>query len=79
MAGGGPDPQGGEYYHSIRLLEVVWKAVMVIINCHFTASISFHIILYGTGTASLEVKLPQQLTSMREEVRYAIFLDLHKA
>ena len=29
------------------------------------------------GTASLEAKLLQQLVAMREEVMYAIFLDLH--
>ena len=32
----------------------------------------------GTGTASLESNLPQQLMAMREEVIYDIFLDLHK-
>ena len=33
----------------------------------------------GTGTATLEAKLIQQLASMREEVLYVIFLDLQKA
>ena len=32
-----------------------------------------------TGTATLEAKLLQQLASLREEVLYVIFLDLHKA
>ena len=32
----------------------------------------------GTGTATLESKLLQQLTDMREEVLYVIFLDLTK-
>ena len=31
------------------------------------------------GTASLETKLLQQLTDMREEVLYKVFLNLRKA
>ena len=58
---------------------------IVIINCLFTASIAFYDILHGfreghgTGMASLNIKLVQQLTSMREDFLCAIFLDLHKA
>ena len=33
----------------------------------------------GTGTASLKAKMLHQLESIREEVIYDIFLDLHKA
>ena len=33
----------------------------------------------GTGTASIEAKLPQQLEAMREEVLYEVLLDLRKA
>ena len=33
----------------------------------------------GTGTATLEAKLLQQLAAMREEVLYVVFLDLTKA
>ena len=57
---------------------------MVILNRHFNASITFHNTLHGfpegrgTGTASLKVKLIQQLTAMKGEVLYKIFLDLHK-
>ena len=35
--------------------------------------------VHGTGTATLDSKLIQQLTAMREEVLYEIFLDLQKA
>ena len=72
------------YYRDICLVEVVWKLVVVIINRCFTASIAFHDVLRGlrsvrgTGTTSLEAKLLQQLTSMREDALYSIFLDLHK-
>ena len=34
---------------------------------------------HGTGTADLEAKLLQQLTSMREAVLFEVFLDLQKA
>ena len=57
----------------------------VVINRRFTASITFHEVLHSfwvgciTGTATLDAKLLQQLVSMREEVLYVIFLDLHKA
>ena len=65
-------------------MEVVWNAVEVILNCRFTASITYHNSLHGfrsgrgTVTVTLEVKVLQQVTSMREEVLHAIILDLHK-
>ena len=65
-------------------MEVVWKAVAVTLNWRFTAPITEHNSLHGfragcnTGTATLKVKLIQQLTGMREEVLRAIFLDLQK-
>ena len=30
------------YYCSIGLVEVIWKAVAVILNRHFTAAITYH-------------------------------------
>ena len=63
---------------------MLWKVVIVILNRRFADLISFHNALYGfgvghgTGTASLEEKLIQQLASMREEVLYTTFLYLHK-
>ena len=56
----------------------------VILNLRLTSSITFHDFLHifragsGTGTATLEAKLLQQLAGLREEVLYVIFLDLHK-
>ena len=50
-----------------------------------TSSITFHDVFHGfragrgTGTATLEAKLLQQLAAMREEVLYVIFLYLTKA
>ena len=63
----------------------MWKVVAVILNLCLTASTTFHDFLHrfrvgcGTGTATLETKLLQQLAVFREEVLYVIFLDLKKA
>ena len=78
-------PKGKGDYWGIGLVEVMWKVVAVILNRRLTSSITFHDVLHGlragrgTGTATLEAKLLQQLTAMREEVLYVIFLDLTKA
>ena len=77
-------PKGKGDYWGIGLVEVMWKVVAVILNRCLTSSITFHDVLHefragrGTGTATLEAKLPQQLAAMREEVLYVIFLDLTK-
>ena len=63
----------------------MWKVVAAILNRRFTASITHHEFIYGfrsghgTGTATLEAKMLQQLAALKEEVLYVIFLDLHKA
>ena len=78
-------PEGKKNYQDIGLVEVMWKVVAAIRNRHFTASITYHDDLHGfragrgTGTATLEAKLLQQLASLREEILYVIFLDLQKA
>ena len=60
----------GRDYHIIGLVEVVRKGVAVILNFHFTDSITYHDSLHGlwagcgTGTATLEVKLLEQLMTM---------------
>ena len=78
-------PKGKGDYRGIGLVEVMWKVVAVILNRRFTSSITYHDVFHGfwagrgTGTATLEAKLLQQLATMREEVLYVIFLDLTKA
>ena len=78
-------PKGRGEYQGIGLVEVVWKVVAAILNYRLTDSINYHNFLHGfwtyhgTGTANLKAKLLQKLASMREEVLYVIFLDLHKA
>ena len=48
-AGYGPNNQGGVggYYHSIGLVEVVWKVATAILNFHLANSIALHGVLYG--------------------------------
>ena len=51
-------------------MEVMWKVVAAILNLRITASITFHDFLHGvrvgcgTGTATLEAKLLQQLADL---------------
>ena len=67
------------------MVEVLWKAVTGLLNQRLTEAIKFHDVLHrfrasrGTGTASLEASLLQQLTAMREAVLFEVFLDLQKA
>ena len=78
-------PKGGKDYRDIGLVDVMWKVVAAVLNRRITASITFHNFLHGfqagrgTGTATPEAKILQQLASLREEVLYVIFLGLHKA
>ena len=64
---------------------MAWKAVVVILNHRFTASITCHDSLHGfcaghgTGTTNIEVKRLHNFASIREEVLHTIFLGLHKA
>ena len=63
----------------------MWKVVTANLNHRLADSITYHNFLHGfragrgTGTATLEAKLLQQLAVLREEVLYVIFMDLHKA
>ena len=78
-------PKGGRDYRIIGLMYMVWKVVAVILNCRNIDSITFHDFLHGlragcgTGTTTLEAKLLQKFSAIREKVLYMIFLVLHKA
>ena len=71
-------------YCGIGLVEVIWKAVAMILNICFIATITYHDFLHGfraghgMGTATLKIKLLQQVAALREEVLHTIFLDLNK-
>ena len=77
-------PKGVENYCGICLVKVVWKVLTVILNFGLTTAIAFQDVIYvfrvgcGTGIAPLGSKLLHQLTAMRYEVLYEIFLDLYK-
>ena len=64
-------PKGKKDYQGIGLMEVMWKLVVDTLNLRFTASITYHDFLHGfregrgTGTATLESKLLQQLAALR--------------
>ena len=64
---------------------MVWKTVAVILDRCFTASTTYHNFLHrlrsdsGTGTVTLEVKLIQKVTAIREEFLHTIFLYILKA
>ena len=78
-------PNGRQDYRGIGAVEVMWKVVAAILHHRLTTAVTYHDFLHGfragrgTGTATLEAKLLQQLAAMREEVLYVIFLDLTKA
>ena len=61
------------------------EVVAAILYHRLATAITYHDFLHGfragrgTETATLEAKLLQQLADMREEVLYAICLDLTKA
>ena len=58
-------------FREIGLVEVIWKIVIVNLNCRLGLAITFHGIIYGfhyvigTGTTYLDTKLPQYLEAMR--------------
>ena len=64
---------------------MLWKTTARLLKCRITSAIMFYDMLHGfwvgrgTGTADLEAKLLQQLTSMREADLFEALLDLHKA
>ena len=59
--------------------------VTSLLNCRLTPATNFHDMMHGfgvgggMGTVSLEAKLLQQLTAMREAVLFEVFLGLKKA
>ena len=64
---------------------MICKVIAIIIELLMEESIKFHDALHGfrmhrgTGTATLEAKLLQNISSMRLEVLYDIFVYIHKA
>ena len=69
----------------VSLVKVLQKNVTGIMNFRITSAIDLHNTLHGfcavrgQGNASLKANLLQQLTEMREQILYEIFLYIHKA
>jgi hypothetical protein len=77
-------PKGGGNFRGIGLLDPCWKVVERIMVRRMGA-IDFHPCLHGgmpkrgTGTATIQAKLAQQLAWVEQEPLYQIFVDLRKA
>ena len=77
-------PKGKGDFRGIGLLEPVWKVIEIIIDGRLQA-IQLHDCLHGfmkgrgTGTATIEAKLTQQLAHLEQTPLYEIFVDLRKA
>jgi hypothetical protein len=77
-------PKGGGNFQGIGLLDPFWKVVEKIMMCQM-GSIEFHPCLHGglpkrgTGMATIEAKLAQQLAWMEQEPLYQVFVNLRKA
>ena len=76
-------PKVNGHFNRIGLVKVLWKMVVGFMNLHITSTIDFHDTLNGfcagqvTGTTSLKDKILHQMTPIREEFLYEIFLGLH--
>ena len=66
-------------------MEVVRKIGTVVLNFQIKQSVTLHDALHGlwvgsgTGSATLEVKLVQQLEGIAHEPLFKVFLDMQKA
>ena len=72
-------------YIFIGLVEVLWKVCAVVVNFWLERSAVLHDALHrfiagiGTGTATLEAKLAQQLSGIAHKPLFQVFLDVRKA
>ena len=63
---------------------MVWKVCAAVVNCRLKRSVTLHDALHGfravmgTGTATLEAKLVQQLAGIAHEPLFQVFLDVRK-
>ena len=77
-------PKGGGDFRGIGLLEPAWKVIEILMDARLQV-VEIHDCLHGfcagrgTGTATLEVKLTQQLAHLEQAPLYGIFIDLRKA
>ena len=78
-------PKGTTNTQDIGMLETLWKLVESLINTHLCASLQIHDVFCGfrdgrgTGTAIMELKLVQDLSSIYQDPLFLVLLDLRKA
>ena len=64
---------------------MVWKVFATVVNCCLKSSVALHDALHrfragrGTGNATSEAKLAQQLAGIAHNPLFQIFLDVRKA
>ena len=78
-------PKGAHDHRGINLFDALWKLIDIIMDTQLTTAIRLQEFLHGfiarkgTPTASVQVKLSQELASMEQEPLFLVFLDLRKA
>ena len=78
-------PKGRGGYQGIGLVDVLWKVCVMVVNFRINSTVTLHDALRGlssgrgTGTATLEEKLAQQLAGIAHEPLFQVFLDVRKA
>jgi hypothetical protein len=78
-------PKGSGGRRGIGLLEICWKVISKIMDFRMKEGIDFDDSIYGfraergTSTAHIEAKLQMQLSCVRQQTLYQVFIDLVKA
>ena len=64
---------------------MAWKVCTAVVNCWLKCGVVLHDALHGfregwgTGTATLEANMDQQLAGIAHKPPFRVFLDIHKA
>ena len=72
-------------YWGIGIVYVIWKVCATVVNFRIKRSVTLHYALHGfragrgTGTATLEAKLAQNLAGIAHEPLFQVLLDVRKA
>ena len=78
-------PKGNTCTRSIGLLETLWKVVDAIIDTRLRSSIHFYYVLHrfragrGVETATMELKLFQELSRIKQDPFFLVFINLRKS
>ena len=78
-------PNGDNKYLGTGVIEVLCKVIAIILERCLEEYLGFYVILHGfldkigTRTANINAKLLHNISDLRQEVLYEIFIHLHKA